>query len=444
MTELQIGLIGLGAAAVVGVFGFNKWQEFRHRKLAEDVMQHGHDDVLLGGVPEMAPRAAVERAAEPVRSEPEWRPAPPPAEPVERREPVFAGEVAVVPEITEPVLTDVVAQVEPAVVPAPVAAAPAPAAPAVPPSAPVSPPAVQAPVAASPVVAAPAAPSAAEAAASHGEPPAALLDPRIELVASMELVEPVSAGLVQQSQRDVLQRISRPIHWVAFNEQHREWERLKPESAIELRSLRVGLQLVNRLGPVTDADLALFVGAMQALADELMAVVDMPPIRVQEQAAELDRFSAEVDLEIGINLVSKGVPFSGTKIRALAEAAGMVLGVDGLFTRYDDVGRPQFSLQNMESTQFSAETVRAMTTHGLTFLLDVPRVDHGERVFMQMIELCKRFAETLQGVLVDDNRVPLGDAQIDHIRREFVGRPQATMAEYRLPAGSPQALRLFS
>ena len=32
MTELQIGLIGLGGAAVVAVFGYNKWQEMRQRK----------------------------------------------------------------------------------------------------------------------------------------------------------------------------------------------------------------------------------------------------------------------------------------------------------------------------------------------------------------------------------------------------------------------------
>ena len=56
----------------------------------------------------------------------------------------------------------------------------------------------------------------------------------------------------------------------------------------------------------------------------------------------------------------------------------------------------------------------------------------------------RRFAETLQGTLVDDNRQPLNDVQLDHIRREFIGKPQATMASYGIPAGSAQALRLFS
>lgn len=63
---------------------------------------------------------------------------------------------------------------------------------------------------------------------------------------------------------------------------------------------------------------------------------------------------------------------------------------------------------------------------------------------MQMIEIAKRFAETLQGALVDDNRQPLSDSQLDHIRREFIGKPQATMASFDLAAGSAQALRLFS
>jgi hypothetical protein len=195
---------------------------------------------------------------------------------------------------------------------------------------------------------------------------------------------------------------------------------------------------------VSEGDLVIFTNAMQALADELMAVADMPPSNVLDQAAEIDRFCAAVDLEIGLNLVSRGSAFPGTKIRALSEAAGMVLGADGLFTRYDDAGRAQFSLQNFESTPFSPDALRNLTTHGLTFLLDVPRVDHGERVFMQMTEVAKRFADTLQGALVDDNRQPLSDSQLDHIRREFIGKPQATMASFGLAAGSPQALRLFS
>lgn len=418
MTELQIGLIALGGTAVVGVFAYNKWQEYRHRKLAEAVFQPSHDDVLLGDA-----ARPVHKAEAAVRHEPEIRIDEAPA-PVERIEPVFAD----VPRGAEPQLE---AEPEP-FYPEPVA---------IPEPDPV--PVVDSPFAADqapeplPVV--------EEEPNSYAVPvPAELLDPRLEFVVAMDMVEAVSASQILHSQREYLQRLSKPVHWLGFNERTREWERLPPDSNLPVRRLRVGLQLVNRLGPVSEGDFTLFTNAMQALADELMAVADMPDVRVLDQAAEIDRFCAAVDLEIGINLVSRASAFSGTKIRALAEAAGMVLGFDGLFTRYDDEGRPQFSLQNYETAQFTPDTVRTLSTHGLTFLLDVPRVDHGERVFMQMTELAKRFAETLQGALVDDNRQPLSDSQLEHIRREFIGKPQATMASFGLPAGSAQALRLFS
>lgn len=419
MTELQIGLIALGGTAVVGVFAYNKWQEYRHRKLAEAVFQPHHDDVLLGDAPKAARK--VEAV---VRHEPEMR-VDEPVAPVERIEPMFVD----APQAVEP---------EPEPEPLPELRYPAvDPAPAPPPEIDDSPFAADQEPEPLPVV-------EEEQPLQSVPVPAELLDSRLEFVVAMDMVEAVSASQILHSQREYLQRLSKPVHWLGFNERTREWERLPPDSNLPVRRLRVGLQLVNRLGPVSEGDFTLFTNAMQALADELMAVADMPDIRVLDQAAEIDRFCAAVDLEIGINLVSRASAFSGTKIRALAEAAGMVLGIDGLFTRYDDEGRPQFSLQNYETAQFTPDTVRTLSTHGLTFLLDVPRVDHGERVFMQMTELAKRFAETLQGALVDDNRQPLSDSQLEHIRREFIGKPQATMASFGLPAGSAQALRLFS
>ena len=413
MTELQTGLIGLGATAVVGVFAYNKWQEYRHRKLAESVFKPQHEDVLLGDGPKMVARPAVAE-----RSEPEIREDEAPAA-SERVEPVFVDSHPAVPEDD---------YLPPTFEESPAVEAP----PAVDESSAID----QAP------------PEPLETAempeiAAAALPPE-LIDPRLEFIVAMELVEPVSAIQILHSQRDVLHRLNKPVHWAGFNERTREWERLLPDRDLHLRRLRVGLQLVNRMGPVSEGDITIFTNAMQALADELMAVADMPSSHVLDQAAEIDRFCAAVDLEIGVNLISRGNAFTGTKIRALAEAAGMVLGIDGLFTRYDDAGRAQFSLQNYESTQFSAESVRTLTTHGLTFVLDVPRVDHGERVFMQMTELARRFADTLQGMLVDDNRQPLSESQLDHIRREYIGKPQATMLTFGLPAGSAQALRLFS
>ncbi len=401
MTELQYGMIALSVLVVAGVFGYNKWQENRHRKLAEAALKPQMDDVLLDRRTAEASREASQGGT--LREEPVFA-----ADSEPRAD--FGSELGDAPRFSASGEGEAF---DPPVRPQPSSAAP----------------------------------SVAELATDDLPSlalPAELLDPRIEFIVSMELVEPVSSQQILHSQREILHRLNKPVHWVAFNEQKREWQRLRGDADLPVRSLRIGLQLVNRLGPVSDADLATFAGAMQALADELMAVADMPPTRVLDQAAEIDRFCAAVDLEIGLNLVSRGLPFPGTKIRALAEAAGMVLGLEGLYTRYDDQGRPLYSLQNYESTAFSADNLRSLSTHGMTFLLDVPRVEQGERVFLQMLDQTRHFAEILQGQLVDDNRHPLTEPQLEHIRREFIGKPQATMRSFGLNAGSPQALRLFS
>ena len=175
-----------------------------------------------------------------------------------------------------------------------------------------------------------------------------------------------------------------------------------------------------------------------------MAIVDLPSRQTAlENAARLDEFCAGVDIQIGINVISQGQPFPGTKLRALAEAAGMVIDKQGCFIRCDDDGHVLYTVSNQEACGFSVESMKTMTTHGLTFLLDVPRVAHGERVFNQMVDLARRFADVLRGALVDDNRRPLSEGALEPIRRQ-VGQFQSLMAAQNMPAGDPLTRRLFS
>src|SRR4051794_16609103 len=70
MTDLQIGLLVIGAAAVAGVLVYNRVQERATRRHAEQAFGSQHADVLLG--------AAAEQR-----------------EPTERREPTFGPETQV-------------------------------------------------------------------------------------------------------------------------------------------------------------------------------------------------------------------------------------------------------------------------------------------------------------------------------------------------------------
>lgn len=487
MTELQIGLIGLGVVAVTGVVVYNTWLEYRHRQLAQKLLQPSSDDVLLG----RTDNSGSEDLAEPLQpadvpsgahAYPDDGGAIPPTEgeseapgTVEvpkggntspavpgRNDPVFAARTEPVLK-TEPVPGE---RIEPVLRIDPLAtAATGPEFPdtgaeetvsPVVPSIPLSPivpahsePPPLPPVSVAPRKEAPALARPAQEPDTIGDEyreviePQHLLLPAVDYIAALEAIEPASAAQILGLQQKTLAHVRKPIHWFGHNEMTREWEAVDAASSTEYRSLRIGLQLVDRRGPVSENDLTVFHVAMQDLAHTLMAIIDMPHRQaLLTTATALDEFCAGVDIQIGINVISTASPFPGTKIRALAEAAGMLIE-GGRFVRADDDGNILYVLMNQEEAGFTNEAMKTMSTHGLTFLLDVPTVAHGDRIFTQMVELARRFADVLKGALVDDNRRPLSDGALEPIRRQ-IAQYQATMAARKLPAGGALAKRLFS
>jgi FtsZ-interacting cell division protein ZipA len=79
MSELQIGLLAIGALVVAGVLAYNRVQERGARRTAEQAFRSGHADVLLEGAPaqqplaQEAPRRAARAAAEDEAPQPDER-----------------------------------------------------------------------------------------------------------------------------------------------------------------------------------------------------------------------------------------------------------------------------------------------------------------------------------------------------------------------------------
>jgi len=48
VSDLQLGLLGIGVIVVVAVIAYNKWQEIKLRRRAEAAFASGHRDVLFG------------------------------------------------------------------------------------------------------------------------------------------------------------------------------------------------------------------------------------------------------------------------------------------------------------------------------------------------------------------------------------------------------------
>ena len=269
-------------------------------------------------------------------------------------------------------------------------------------------------------------------------------DPMIDYIVEVRPHQPVKAeAMLPALQRRV--DFDKPARWFGLVAQSGAWEEILPGRAAAYAALQGALQLANRAGPVSLLKLSQFRDLANELGQKLEAQTDCPAVEAaQARAANLDRFCADVDVVMVVNVVSKdGAAFAGSKIRALAESSGFRLDPDGVFRFPDEDGEILFSLTNQEDAPFDPAVVKTLTTRGLTLLVDVPRLSNPQRAFERMVENARRLCASLGGVLVDDNRVPLSDGSVRRIR-EQLQELCVKMDQQGIPAGSERALRLFS
>lgn len=419
MTDLQLSLILIGVLIIVGVYAFNKLQEKRLRKKLEQQLKSEHVDVLLqqepavaragGGTSRIEPAVGGEASREERRevSLP-TRPDTPPTRRIEPAEPAYRSD----PEPVRPIVAE--KEIEPeSDIPVVVAAAEEPA------------------------------PKKRMAAAPE-LPLNAPVDEEIQLVATMHAGELIMTDSLAVPHRK-LASAGKPVYWMGLNHLTQQWEEIDLDHFAEYEQLKIGMQLADRTGHATESQLASFCEAVQKIAQEFVAVVECADKSAAlERARRLDDFCAEVDVLVGINVIADtGRPFAGSKIRGVAESAGMVLAPEGQFLALDEAGRSQFAIANHEEMPFTAEGLRDLTTHGLTFLFDVPKAAGGLVLFDRMVQAASKFAASLGGTLVDDNRRPLTPEGLERIKQQLSGIYTKMESQHIVP-GSRRATQLFS
>lgn len=394
VNELQISLAVIGAVVIAGVYAFNRFQEKKYQRHSEETFSRGSEDVLLDARDQ-------ETAADTDFESPPVEPALLRTGEESRREPSFSHSGAQEPPLPEAVP-------EPEEIPVTDSFEPV----------------------------------------THTLPEAGgdLPDSATEAVDYMVTLYPkeTPAGEIAWSFERNFSGFGGVARCLGKNMLTGAWEILTTDHAARCTRLVLALQLASRAGPVKRADLDDFCIRAQAMADALNVMIDFPDKEeALARAVEVDDFCASVDVQMGVNvLTSNGDAIPATKIRALAEASGMKFQ-DGLFHYRNDEGVLLFSLGNFEPVPFSAENFRHLSTHGVTLLLDVPKVPNGLRVFDQMLVLARQMASSLGGVLVDDNRRPLSDTGIAKIKQQLSGI-YASMDAAGVRSGSESAARLFA
>lgn len=223
------------------------------------------------------------------------------------------------------------------------------------------------------------------------------------------------------------------------------WERLIPESHQAYDVFKIGLQLVDRAGAVSEARLKSFHEVIRNVGEHIQSEFSLPSVtNAILQANSLDEFCAEVDKMIGLNILPGGDRLLfGSEIAQMAERRSMELQSDGSFHLLNEQGLSLFSLGNLDGSPFQHHTLNQVRVQGLTLLLDVPRVGRPVHYFDEMVVLARAIAMDLKAGLVDDHRVTLGDKAIAQIR-EQVASIESRMIAGKIAPGSAQALRLFA
>lgn len=118
--------------------------------------------------------------------------------------------------------------------------------------------------------------------------------------------------------------------------------------------------------------------------------------------------------------------FSGSQLKHLLEACGLVHGDMSIFHRHeeDDLLSPlQFSVANgVEPGYFDPDNIETISTPRVAFFLSLPGPRDSMRAFDYMLETAQCFAKNLDGELRDEYRSVITQQTIEHCRqrvREF-------------------------
>jgi FtsZ-interacting cell division protein ZipA len=435
MTTLQIVLAIVGVSLIAIIVLYNVLQERKFRKEADRMFSHKREDIMLGE--SVLTEASRRRGDSRIQLTDDAATAPEARRAVDEAEAPLISVGAECPPGS--FLDSLELLPEPAIQPV----RPAPKVEAEPPEPSPPPlPEVSRPAVVTMAPEMPPAPphvweDAAEAAAPRAASP---LDSVTEYIARLKFATPQAANLGPLLAS--LRRIGKPVR--AYGERSDgAWEPLSGHPRNVYGQVEFALQIADRGGAVSQDQLDAFRRALYEFAAEEGGAVTCPDREeTLRLARDLDLFCMDVDILIGLNVVSADSrPFTSEAMHSLAQEARLSLEADGTFHARDDFGHTLFTLANQEDAPFPRDG-RGLTTHGVTLLFDVPRVADGLAVFDRMTRLGFDLAWRLEGRLVDDNSRPVNEDSLNRDRARLA-QFYARMEARGVPAGGERALRLF-
>ncbi|OGB35497.1 MAG: cell division protein FtsZ [Burkholderiales bacterium RIFCSPLOWO2_12_FULL_61_40] len=274
-----------------------------------------------------------------------------------------------------------------------------------------------------------------------------VMDSLIDVIATIALDGPgaVVSGEAALAAMPATRRAgSKPFAIEGYNLHQLVWE--SPVAGQRYGGFQAGVQLANRTGALNEIEYSEFVVKTQAFADAINATPEFPEMRDEvARARELDQFASAHDAQLGFTIRARNASWSPGYVQQNAAHLGFVAGVipGRMVLPAVTEGLPPVLVLGFDSQAALSEDPAQSAIRDMTLHLDVPQVDRAEHAFERMRKVAMTLAETMDGVVTDDNGQLLTEQTMDVIGVELLTLHD-TLEQRDLAAGSPLARRLFS
>ena len=274
--------------------------------------------------------------------------------------------------------------------------------------------------------------------------PGPRIDALIDAIAPLRLESPVSGEFVLAHAPATRRAGSKPLLLEGLNAETGEWEPM----ALGQRygELQAGVQLANRSGALNEIEYSEFAHAMQAFADSVGAMIELPDmLEVAARAKELDAFAGQHDAQLTVTLRANGVAWSPGYLQQIAARHGFAPGaVSGrLVLSAAEDHAPPVLLLTFDARAALSEQPELAALREVTLSLDVPQTAESAEPFAIWQQAARALADDMDATLVDDQGQAVTLHAFSAIGQELKQMYRALEAR-DLSAGTASARRLFS
>ena len=274
-----------------------------------------------------------------------------------------------------------------------------------------------------------------------------VMDSLIDVIATIALDGPtqVVSGEAAIAAMPATRRAgTKPFAIEGYNLTTLNWE--VPVAGQRYGGFQAGVQLANRSGALNEIEYSEYVVKTQAFADAINATPEFPEMLEEvARARELDQFASAHDAQLGFTIRARNASWSPGYVQQNAARLGFVAGVipGRMVLPASAEGLAPVLVLGFDSQAALAEDPAQSAIRDIALHLDVAQVDRSEQPFDRMRDMAASLAQTMDGVVTDDNGQTLTAETMDVIGAELQGLYD-TLEQRDLAAGSVLARRLFA